>query len=31
MDACMEVGGRVGETRGNVYIKKDIDIGNYYQ
>ena len=34
MDACMEVDGRVGERRGNIYIKKDINIGrlyNYYQ
>ena len=36
MDACMEVDGRVGERRGNIYIyiKKDINMGrlyNYYQ
>ena len=36
MDACMEVDGRVGEYRGNIYIyiKKDINMGrlyNYYQ
>ena len=39
MDGCMEVDGRVGERRGaerkgNIYIKKDINIGrlyNYYQ
>ena len=34
VDACMEVDGRVGERRGNIYIKKDINMGrlyNYYQ
>ena len=34
LDACMEVDGRVGERRGNIYIKKDINMGrlyNYYQ
>ena len=36
MDACMEVDGRLGERRGNIYryIKKDINMGrlyNYYQ
>ena len=36
MDACMEVDGRVGERRGNIYIyiKKDINMRrlyNYYQ
>ena len=37
MDACMEVDGRVGERRGNLYIYiyiKDINMGrlyNYYQ
>ena len=34
MDACMEVDGKVGERRGNICIKKDINMGrlyNYYQ
>ena len=36
VDACMEVDGRVGERRRNIYtyIKKDINMGrlyNYYQ
>ena len=30
MDACMEVDGRVGERRGNIYIKKDINMGRLY-
>ena len=25
----MEVDGRVGERRGNIYIKKDINMGGY--
>ena len=34
MDACMEVDDRVGERRGNICIKMDINTGrlyNYYQ
>ena len=34
MDGCMEVDGRIWERRGNICIKKDINIGrlyNYYQ
>ena len=34
MDGCMEVDGSVGESRGNIYIKKVINMGrlyNYYQ
>ena len=34
VDTCIEVDGRVGERRGNIYIKKDINMGrryNYYQ
>ena len=27
MDGCMEVDGRVGKRRGNIYIKKDINMG----
>ena len=29
MDACIEVDGRVGERRGNIYLKKDIRMGSY--
>ena len=34
VDGCMEVDGRIGERRGNIYIKKHINMGrlyNYYQ
>ena len=27
---CMEVDGRVGEMRENIYIKKDINMGRLY-
>ena len=27
MDGCMEVDGRVRERRGNIYIKKNINMG----
>ena len=30
MDACMEVDGRVGERRGNIYISKRISTGTGY-
>ena len=29
MDGCMEVDGRVGERRENIYIKKDIKLSTW--